>query len=688
MHWRPISRRTAAAGGLTLVLLVPVGAAVAQPPVDVPPGERVVDPAGVLEDPAALEAEIEDLAAQGNVTLYAVTVDEFTSPADPDQWVREFAELNGFGSNDVVLAVATQARQVRIDGADNGPLSDEQLQNVFQDIRPALAGGDWDGAVQGAVDGIETELAGGDGAAAAPADGSGGGAGLGVLGLGALGLGGLAVYGLASRNKKRRGQQPPPVPAGAPQGPPVPYPDVPVPELRKRAGELLVATDNAIQHSEQELVFAEMQYGEQQVRPFRRAIEDAKKHMHASFALQQQLEDHIPDTEEQQRAWLAEIIGRSQDAQRPLKEQEQAFSALRRLESRAPQALEDVQRAAQGVQPRLATAEARLRELARRYSETALTPVRDNVEQARDRLAFVDTAAAEARGDLAAGRTSDAVVDIRAAEEAVGQAGGLLDAVDHAARELAQAEESLQDAVTIARRDVAEADALVRRGSNPELAGAAAGVNEVLRLVEEQLSGGRVDPLGLSRRLAVAKDGLDKGLASVRSQNDRDRSARETLAHTLVSAQAQVSSASEYIWARRGGIGPEARTRLAEAERNLDAAQQLRQANPSEALAHANEAIRMAGEAQYIAQHDVESFGHGGYGGPGGFGGMGAPMGGYGHRGRSSNGLGGAVLGGILLGSILNGGGGFGGSFGGGFGGGGGGGFDGGGFDGGIGGNF
>ena len=73
---------------------------------------------------------------------------------------------------------------------------------------------------------------------------------------------------------------------------------------------------------------------------------------------------------------------------------------------------------------------------------------------------------------------------------------GLLEgAVSHT--ELAHAEESLKDAVTIAQRDVAEADALVRRGSNPELAGAVAGVGAVLRTVEEQMGAGRIDPLGL-----------------------------------------------------------------------------------------------------------------------------------------------------------------------------------------------
>ena len=60
MHWRPIARRTAAGCGLTLALFVPAGAALAQPPVDVPPGERIVDESGVLEDPSALAADVRD----------------------------------------------------------------------------------------------------------------------------------------------------------------------------------------------------------------------------------------------------------------------------------------------------------------------------------------------------------------------------------------------------------------------------------------------------------------------------------------------------------------------------------------------------------------------------------------------------------------------------------------------------
>jgi hypothetical protein len=135
-----------------------------------------------------------------------------------------------------------------------------------------------------------------------------------------------------------------------------------------------------------------------------------------------------------------------------------------------------------------------------------------------------------------------------------------------------------------------------------------------------------------------------------------------------------VRSVSDFIDTRRGSVGPEARTRLAEAVRQLQAAQAKQVTNLPEAVAHANGASMLADQAQTLASTDVanaqRSFTGGGYGGSG--------------RGGGNMG---AVLGGIIIGNILSGAlrGGIGGSVGGGgwssttFGGSGGGGFSGGG---------
>jgi hypothetical protein len=135
-----------------------------------------------------------------------------------------------------------------------------------------------------------------------------------------------------------------------------------------------------------------------------------------------------------------------------------------------------------------------------------------------------------------------------------------------------------------------------------------------------------------------------------------DRLSR-ALDQALFTAQSRVRAVSDYIDTRRGSIGPEARTRLNEAVRQLEAAQSKRSSNLPEAIQHANGAAMLAGQAQSMANNDVVASQRaytGRYGGGGGGNNMGA------------------VLGGIIIGNILSGGlgGGIGG--GGGFGGGGG----------------
>ena len=131
----------------------------------------------------------------------------------------------------------------------------------------------------------------------------------------------------------------------------------------------------------------------------------------------------------------------------------------------------------------------------------------------------------------------------------------------------------------------------------------------------------------------------------------------------MLTAQSTIAAAADFISTRRGAVGPEARTRLAEAQRHLDVAVDQGRDDPVTALREAHRATTLAQSALDRAQDDVSTWSGGYGGGPGGFGGYG---GGYPRRGGVD--LGSLVLGGILLGGGR--GGGFGG---GGFGGGGGG---------------
>jgi len=397
-------------------------------------------------------------------------------------------------------------------------------------------------------------------------------------------------------------------------------PSASIADLRSQAGSLLISTDDVITHAEQELAFAQAQFGEDQIRPFHVAIGEAKAHMRRSFQLQNQLDDDIPDTEEDQRSWLNEIIAGCRSAQESLKHHENNFSSLRQLERRAPEALESLRQAVDDVRGSLPEARENYASLNQDFAPTAIESVSDNPNEAEDRLEFAGHMADQAADLLHAGGSSEAVVKIRSGEEAVGQARELIAAILHAREDLERADRALAEATAQAKTDLAETSSLLERGTFADLAGSSASVASVVEEIEKARSLGPIDPLVLSRRLAESRQELDKGLESIRSQNERDRAARETLAHTMLSAQARLTSAADYVRVRRGGIQSEARTRLHEAERHLDEAEALRTSDPSGALNHANQSIRLAEDAQRIALGDVQNFSrdsyahHGGYG--------------------------------------------------------------------------
>ncbi|MFW0183656.1 TPM domain-containing protein [Rothia sp. CCM 9417] len=627
-------------------------AAFAAAPYDLDAGVRVSDTTSSLGDTSALKESIQQLATDDQVNLFVVTIDAFESPTSSGQWVEKFASLNNMGTNDVVLVIATEDRQAYFLAGSTSLLSAKEQEKIYQDyIYPELAKSDYKAAAQAAVTGIKSQL--GSGAA---------GTSTGAVAVGATTLISVGVLGGAGAllwSRKRSSKTPH---AGQPSGTAAPQAPLPsLAELRTQAGQQLVSTDDAIAHSLQEVEFARLQYGEEEVAPFLNAIKAAKEHMQQSFQLQKQLEDDIPDTEADQRAWLTEIISRTQQAQASLNEQVENFTKLRKLEENAPQVLATLKEQIRAVDPLFAPAQAALGRLKGLYAPSAYGAIADNIEEAQSRLEFARSSAQKAQELLATDR-SQAILELRAGEEALGQAKGLLESVHHAETDLAKMAASLDDALILAERDVAQAQELARTGagSSSQLSGAAAGVQAVLGQIRAERAGGLIDPYLLNQRLHEVRSELDAALAGVRQVHEQEQNAREKLAHTLLSAQARVSSAGEYVWARRGGVKAEARTRLREAERHLAEAQELQSSDPVTALSHANDAIRLATDAQRIAENDVNVFSQNNRG----------------YRGNTSNS---AMLGGILLGTLLGGGSSQassgsswgGGSFGGGFGGGG-----------------
>ncbi|MDI2035076.1 TPM domain-containing protein [Paenarthrobacter nitroguajacolicus] len=642
---RSIFKRVLAVIGVAGLLALPAGAAWAADPVTIPSGQNIVDDANVL---GARKGEVQDAIQKTlkdhKYNLYVVTVDSFTNPSDPKAWTKAVADNRGMGKPDAILAIST-AGQYNFALNSGSAIYSKQSAIAQNAVVPNLAGGKKDYA-QAAID---TAAAIGDAAGGGSGTVPSGNAGVGVLvGVGVVAAGGAGTY-LYLRNRRKKGGKAVSASYG-PQGEQLdPLAGMSIPELRQKSGSLLIEADDAIRSSEQELGFAQAQYGDSAVGNFTKALDEAKGHMTESFKLQQQLDDHIPDTEEQQRSWLGEIIRRSEAALSSLRDQKADFDSLRELEKNAPQALAAVTAGAKDADAKIANAEHSLEGLRAKYAESALTQVSDNILQAKERLAFVQNAATTAQEKLTAGENSMAAVAVRAAEESLHQTNILIEAISKTAGSLDEARASLDGAVAETSQDLAQARAMIQSGAHPELAGPVAGVEAALAQVKTEIQGGKIDPIATLSRVESAHQALDQSLSGIRDQQEQARRAQASLQQTIMAAQAQISATSDYITARRGGVGTEARTRLAEAQRNLDYALSISRNDPATALTYAQQAHSLAAQAAQLAQSDVDQFGYAeqGYGRGGMFGG-----------GGGGGGLGGAILGGILINSILNGGGG------------------------------
>lgn len=617
-------------------------------------GSHVLDVSDVLSDAQEgdLDTSLRALSSTSGVDLWVAYVPTFTNPSASDDWANQTAQRNGLGPNQYLLAVSTEStdgRQFYLSGDSAGPVSENQLGAIEQQrIQPALANGDWAGAAMAARDGLADAVSGGSGGT----DGGGGSGIWGILLVVVLLAVAALVIVIVVRSRRRAGvggRSGGAVTDSA--GPADPLAGVSTEELGRRAASALVATDDAIKTSEQELEFARAQFGDAAAAEFQTALSHAKEDLDRAFALKQQLDDRTPDTEADTRAWNAQIIDLCTHANGELDEKAKAFDELRQLEQNAPEALARIRAEHDAVAARQEAAAASLAALQRAYAAEALATIADDPAQAAERLTFAQEHLAAAEREITAGDGASAAVEIRSAEAAVAQADQLQKAIDKLGAELARGETDAAALIADIEQDLAAAAALP--DSDGRLAPVVAATRQQVDAAKALLTGSAKRPLFALEGLQKANAQIDALLAGVRDAQAQAQRQGAQLNLLLNQAQGQVSAAEDYITSRRGAIGAQARTRLAEAGASLVQARQLQQSDPAQALQYAQRANDLAAQAIQSAQNDVGAFSGGSSGGGGGN-------------------VMGAVLGGILINSLLNGGGRGGGGFGGGgFGGGG-----------------
>ncbi|MGW1741592.1 TPM domain-containing protein [Nocardia sp. NPDC001965] len=609
--------------GLLFAGAISAPVAAAEPPARM--DTYVEDRVGALGtgDTDRVRAAVDTLYADRQVRLWVVYVGDFAGDS-PQDWAAQTARISGFGDRDLLLAVATGDRAYAFDGELPSGVSESELDRILvDDVEPALRDSRWADAGVVAAQGIDSAV-------------GGGGVSLGpVLVIGALivlALAGLLLYQRYRRRARDRAE----LEQARETDPtdPAALAALPLEALHGRSREMLVEIDNAVRTSTEELDLALGEFGETAVLPFRIALDNAKAAAAKAFTIRQRLDDAVPETPDEQRTLLIELITSAGHADRELDARVTEFDGMRDLLINAPSRLDALTRDIVDLTGRIPAADTELARLAGTYTASVLEPIRDNATMARERITFADECIGEGRRELGkpVGEQGGAVADIRAAESAIGQARTLLDAVTGAAANIQQARAGLPAVLDELRADLDTAADLTEHGG-PQLAAAVAAARTVL---DSAATAAETDPLSVFHDAVAADGDLDRALAAAGERKLAAEDLARRLEQALGDAAARVRMATDFVSTRRGAVDAVPRTRLSEAQRHLDEAVRLRTEDPAVALDHARSAADLGGRALQEAQAGVRTW----------------------EAGRPSAGgaQAGAILGGILIDSMLRGG--------------------------------
>ena len=424
-------------------------------------------------------------------------------------------------------------------------------------------------------------------------------------------------------------------------------------ELERAAGTALVRSDERVRLADDELGFAIADFGDAAAADFAPALQRARQRLSEAFHLNQLLNDHIIDAPEQRREWSERIVTLCQSADAALDEQHAALSTRRADARRTPSDVERIRTGVARVREAVPLARMTIERLSSRYTDAALSPISSNPDQAEQLLDFALRSAELAESRLTAGRDSEATTAVRAGTETVQRAEALLSSVEGFEVEALQAESTLTAMIAESREEISYARSLP---ANERRGRIDAAIDDLERaLANLPGSGARLDPVGSLSTVRRSNTALDDAVAERVEHASRAERQRVQLMTAVGDAERQVAAARELMSDYRAPIGPDARTRLSEAERELATLTDER--DPVVALTRARRAAALASDAAAYAHADIanaqreyEQRGYaqrgGGYGGYGGYGGGGAGIG--------SNVVGG-LIGGLAIGGLLDG---------------------------------
>jgi hypothetical protein len=384
---------------------------------------------------------------------------------------------------------------------------------------------------------------------------------------------------------------------------------VEVSELIRSANIQLVQMDDAIRDAEEELQFAAAEFGAESTHEFADAIRTAKSRASEAFTLKQRLDDSVPDTEQKQREWSKRILALSDSAHALVTAQSRAVERRRRQETTAPESLRRVRDDIASGRARLGATRELLATVEAQFAPDAVAPVAGSVDAASAAFDEAEQLADQAEQSRGATALAPVAAQVQAAESAFRRGSGLLEGVERMRDSLDAAITARDEAVVAARAQLTEAARLRETIEDPaavaDIVAASSTLTDVATTAENRRP---PHPTADLDALTAAAARLDETLAVARTAQQRLDSARSALVGALQIAESHIGAASAFIAARRSGVGTDARTRLAAAERELSLARL--EADPVAALDGARRAATLATDADALARYDVGGLHH------------------------------------------------------------------------------
>ena len=190
-------------------------------------------------------------------------------------------------------------------------------------------------------------------------------------------------------------------------------------EETRRAGAALVAIDERIRTTSDELVYAEAELGTDATRPVREALDAVRQHLAEAFHLHQLNHDDIPDTSEELRTRSARILQLCEWAEELLDDRTEALAGPIERARRAPEIIAGIRSDAERLSTRMPQVKSTLDRLRLRYSAEALRKVSGNHDEARQLLEFALHGAEVSERRRESGQREQANLALETAIEAV-----------------------------------------------------------------------------------------------------------------------------------------------------------------------------------------------------------------------------------------------------------------------------